>query len=151
MAQKPNWFLIKSIHLTEKQFKEQEVAPLSVLPSINEYPRGKSGSGDIDSGPVIFEVGFAGTIVSIGTFSVLGDQALAEQKYKIINVFGLSYKTPDTKKYLFGQLLIADAFIAWIRSSGLNYIENSNQSSTYWRFKFHLLSLFTIAILWLLF
>jgi len=118
------------------------------LPSIREYPVGQTGKGDIDSGPVIFGVGFAGTIVSIGSFSVMGQQELAEQQYLTVHAFGMSCKTGNTKKYAFGQLPLADAFIAWGRSSGLNYSGDVNQPGS-WRIMFHLYSLLTIALLWL--
>jgi hypothetical protein len=132
-------------------YQQNFVSTTFGLPSINEYPIGQSGFGDIDSGPVIFGVGFAGTIVSIGTFSVLGDNDLAENQYKTVNSFGMSYGSSNTKKYLFGQFPIADAFIAWSRSSGLYQTKNLNPSSNHWRFKFHLISIFTIAFFWFLF
>lgn len=133
-----------------KAYRENFVATVLGLPSIQEYPKGQTGSGDIDSGPVIGGVGFAGTIVSIGTFSVAGDSVLADQQYKTIHAFGMSYKTADTKAYLFGQLPVADAFIAWGRSSGLNH-ENINPPSPFWRFKFHIISVVAITMVWLLY
>jgi hypothetical protein len=133
-----------------KLYKEKFVSTALGLPSIREYPKGQSGYGDIDSGPVILGVGFAGTIVSVSTFSVLGDPDLSENQYKTINAFGFSQKTSDTKKYIFGQLPIADAFIAWSRSSGLNYPENIKPASKYWRLKFHAISTLIVSLLWLL-
>lgn len=58
-------------------YKKNFVTTTFGLPCVNEYPVGLCGSGDIDSGPVIFGVGFAGTIVSIGTFSAMEDYELA--------------------------------------------------------------------------
>jgi hypothetical protein len=121
------------------------------LPSISEYPKGKSGEGDIDSGPVIFGVGFSGTIVSIGTFSKLGDLELAENQYKTINAFGFATKPENEKKYIFGVLPIADAFIAWGRATCLNNKMSANPSSTAWRIKFQLISLTLLMLLWSLF
>ncbi|MES2794896.1 MAG: hypothetical protein V4683_02965 [Bacteroidota bacterium] len=120
------------------------------LPSICEYPKGQFGETDIDSGPVIFGVGFSGTIVSIGTYSMLGDSELAEMQYKTINAFGFSNKFGNEKKYIFGLLPIADAFIAWGRASGLNQSNISNSSSNGWRVKFHIISFLVLTILWLL-
>jgi len=121
------------------------------LPSINEYPKGQTGSGDIDSGPVIFGVGFAGTIVSIGTFSSLGHNEQADCQYKTINAFGLSYKTSQFKKYLFGELPIADAFIVWGRSTGLNSNDSEKLNSGFWRIKFQLISFSLIILMWSLY
>lgn len=132
-------------------YKNNFVSTTFGLPSINEYPAGQSGIGDIDSGPVIFGVGFAGTIVAIGTFSVFGDQNLSENQYKTINAFGLSYRTEKFKKYIFGQLPIADLFIAWGRSSALNQEKKSNTNLDYWRFKFHIFSILLISFFGLFF
>lgn len=118
------------------------------LPSISEYPKGQTGDGDIDSGPVIFGVGFSGTIVSIGTFSILDDFDLAEQQYKTINAFGFSYKLEDEKKYVFGLMPLADAFIAWGRATELNNNRLINHYSNTWQIKFHLISSTILIILW---
>lgn len=134
-----------------KLYKQQFVSTTFSLPSINEYPKGQTGKGDIDSGPVIFGVGFAGTIVSIGTFSLLGDHELAGIQYKTINAFGFSYRTSESKKYIFGQLPIADAFIVWSRSSGLQNLGNTSEANKYWRIKFHLISMLLMSILWFIY
>jgi hypothetical protein len=128
-------------------YRENFVTTTFGLPSIREYPVGLDGYGDVDSGPVIFGVGFAGTLVSIGTFSALGDNLSAEHQYETIHAFGFSCKNADSKKYLFGQLPIADAFISWGRSTCLNHNERINSTSTFWRLKFHLISILIIAIL----
>lgn len=132
-------------------YKKNFVATTFGLPSINEYPIGLCGSGDIDSGPVIFGVGFSGTIVSIGTYSVMGDYDLAENQYKTINAFGLSKKSSEMKKYLFGQMPIADAFIAWSRTAELRNPADNIQSSNLWQLNFHILSAIILLIIWLLF
>jgi hypothetical protein len=118
------------------------------LPSIIEYPKGQSGDGDIDSGPVIFGVGFSGTIVSIGTFAKLGNFDLAEQQYKTINAFGFGNKSENGKKYVFGLMPIADAFIAWGRATELNIKNTTKPASITWRVKFHLISIVVLLILW---
>jgi hypothetical protein len=118
------------------------------LPSVREYPKGKTGLGDIDSGPVIFGVGFSGTIVSIGTFAMMEDFVNSEKQYKTVNAFGFNSKSQMGKKYLFGQLPIADAFIAWGRSTELNN-KLSKTSLSNWRLQFQLLSLFILGLLWL--
>ncbi len=118
------------------------------LPSISEYPKGQSGPGDIDSGPVIMGVGFAGTIVAIGTSSIMGDEALSDHLYKTIHAFGFSYTSNNEKKYILGKLPIADAFIAWGRSTSLNTAPTLNKSFDPWRWKFQLLSLLFLGFLW---
>lgn len=129
-------------------YKKNFVTTTFGLPSIDEYPVGLCGQGDIDSGPVIFGVGFAGTIVSIGTFSVMGDYDLAEMQYKTINAFGLSSKNSDSKKYIFGKLPISDAFIAWSRTAQLHDNSNLSKIPCLWAYKFHLISILVITIFW---
>jgi hypothetical protein len=140
-------FALEQYQLYKKQF----VTTTFGLPSILEYPKGQWGMGDIDSGPVIFGVGFAGTIVSIGTFAVLGDNTLAKNQYKAINSLGLGYKTTTSKKYALGLLPISDAFIAWGRSSSLGKQKDTFAPSTYWRLPFHLFSFAIIVFIWGLF
>ncbi|KXX68756.1 hypothetical protein [Flammeovirga sp. SJP92] len=130
-----------------KKFKKHFVETTFALPSVREYPKGEFGIGDIDSGPVIFGVGFAGTIVSIGTFAVYEDTDFAAQQYKTINAFGLVSKHENMKMYLFGRLPMADAFIAWGRATALKYQENDNFSFM-WNWKFHLCSFLILILLW---
>jgi hypothetical protein len=85
------------------------------LPAIREYPKGKDGKGDIDSGPVLLDIGFAGTIVAIGTLKKFGEYNAADKISGCIESFGFPISTGNKKKYLFGKFPIADAFIAWSR------------------------------------
>jgi hypothetical protein len=47
--------------------------------AMREYPRGQSGSGDIDSGPVIFGFGFSATGFAIGAAKMSGDARFFHQ------------------------------------------------------------------------
>jgi hypothetical protein len=133
-------------------FKESFISTTFGLPSVREYPKGQHGSGDIDSGPVIFGVGFSATIMSIGTFSLFNCDNLSDKQYKTVNAFGFELSIAKKKKYLFGQLPVADAFISWGRASGLKYMKDpSKYPSDNWRLKFHLISHFLNTIFWLLY
>ncbi len=122
------------------------------LPYIREYPKGIDGSGDIDSGPVIFGVGFSATIVMIGTYAMYENHELAEQQYKAIHALGFSTETKKQKKYLFGKFPMADAFIAWGRATDLNYVSNiEDRINHFWAFQFHIISLFVIILFWSLY
>jgi hypothetical protein len=90
------------------------------LPTISEYPKGKKGSGDIDSGPVVFGVGTAATIMMIGVYANYGEAELSAKQYATINAFGFASRWSGQKNYLFGQLPMADAFISWGRASSLH-------------------------------
>ncbi|NME70845.1 hypothetical protein [Flammeovirga aprica] len=128
-------------------FKEHFVETTFTFPSIREYPKGEFGLGDIDSGPVIFGVSFAGTIVGIGTFAVFEDIDLSTQQYQTVNAFGLTVKNEHEKMYLIGRLPMADAFIAWGRATALKY-QKSNNINFLWNWKFHLCSFLILMLLW---
>lgn len=121
------------------------------LPAIREYPKGKSGWGDIDSGPVVMGVGFAGTIVAVGVFQKLNEPKLADNLYQTITSFGLQTQSSNQKKVLWGIFPMGDAFITWARLSGSDESSNnSDDNAGNWRSEFHLWSLLfaIILILW---
>jgi hypothetical protein len=133
-------------------FKSSFVETTFGLPSVREYPKGQPGSGDIDSAPVIFGVGFSATIMSIGTLSLFNCYNLSDKQYKTVNAFGFEFSAGNKKRYLFGQLPVADAFISWGRASSLKYMKDpSKYPSDNWRLKFHLISFFIITLFWFLF
>lgn len=129
-------------------FKENFVSTALGLPMVREYPKGSFGLGDIDSGPVILGTGFAGTIVSIGTFKTFGEDKRAYRQYRTVTAFGLARKDERAKSYLLGMLPMADAFIAWSRTAPLLLeTELSGDSSSFWRLGFQLRSLLIIVFL----
>lgn len=103
-----------------KLFQDNFLTTRLALPAIREYPKGKDGSGDIDSGPVIFDIGFAGTIVSMGTFKKFGAYKAANNISNCIEGFGFPVCNKKGKSYLLGKAPIADAFIAWSRMQSAN-------------------------------
>ncbi len=119
------------------------------LPAIREYPKGIDSQGDVDSGPVILGVGSSASIVAI--------RAMAENKEgefyvpirNSIEAFGFPNSFGFGKKYVFGELAVADAFIAWGNAKSTQNIPNP---PFYWRMTFHLISLFVIGLIcWLVF
>lgn len=144
--------------LAVEQFKKyHELFKHSILgfPSIREYPKGKSGRGDVDSGPVIFGMGFSGTIVAIGTLKSFGEYKTANLLSNTIETFGLARTKKQKKRYIFGKLPIADAFICWSRLAKVNnevfeYKEKDEfEFGSY--FRIHLYSLCILIILLFLF
>ncbi len=129
-------------------FKENLVSTALGLPMVREYPKGSFGLGDIDSGPVILGTGFAGTIVSIGTFKVFGEPERADRQYRTITAFGVARTDKAAKSYLLGMLPMADAFIAWSRTAPpLLATELSGGSVSFWRLGFQLRSVLIIVLL----
>lgn len=83
------------------------------LPAICEYPKGVDKEGDVDSGPVIWGIGGAASIVAIRTFCKFGDYKTAIAIRNSVELFGVSQTNDHSKKYIFGVLPMADVFIAW--------------------------------------
>jgi hypothetical protein len=104
------------------------------LVGVREYPSGVSGIGDVDSGPVIFGMGGAASIVGIrilGTYKHHKARELARG----IEAFGLPLENDTEKKYLLGLLPMADAFITWSQGGiDANYANADNRGSLPWKF-----------------
>jgi hypothetical protein len=109
------------------------------LPGIREYPHGSKGGGDIDSGPVIWDIGGATSIVGQRTMAQYGRNKIAIGIRNSIESFGLSINVGDEKKYVFGALPMADVFIAWANSIEATE-ENRLESEENWRLGFQLIS-----------
>jgi hypothetical protein len=118
------------------------------LKGILEYKKGKGGTGDIDSGPLIFGMGPAATLAGIQTLYVYGDRETSLYIRRGVEAFGLPMAKGNRKRYLFGMLPIADAFIAWSDSSN----DRPNLSSSNF-LTFHLYSagivILLCALLWM--
>lgn len=115
-------------------YKEHFLTYRIGLPGILEYPKGSEGQGDIDSGPVIWGVGGAASLVGQRTMALYGESEVAIGLRNSIETFGLGYSTHEQKKYLFGELPIADAFIAWGNSVEA-HAKNKLISDTSWRLR----------------
>jgi hypothetical protein len=121
------------------------------LPGIREFPNGVIGFADIDSGPVLFQIGGAASIVGRRTMQQYKETTLAIGLRNSIEAFGIPWTQDRQKAYLWGALPIADAFIAWS-----NALEGSiaMAAQTPWRSRFQLLSLLTtsaglLGLVWL--
>ncbi len=122
-------------------YKEKFLTYRFGLPGILEYPKGTKGSGDIDSGPVILDVGGAASIVGQATMIKLGEYEVAKGIRNSIEGFGWSLQNAHSKKYLFGQLAMADVFIAWANATDIpEEKQGIYQEQKNWRFTFQLIS-----------
>lgn len=111
------------------------------LPGIREYPRGFSGSGDIDSGPVICDIGGAASIVGIAAMARSGRPDLSIQIRNAVEGIAWPWENADTKRYFFGQVPMADAFLAWANSFAT---APDPPDSHPWRWAFHAWSVLII-------
>jgi hypothetical protein len=107
------------------------------LPGVREAAAGEPDAEDIDSGPVIWGVGGAASLVGRRTMQRYGDTTTAVGLRNSIEAFGVPWHGSHGKFYLFGQLPIADAFIAWGNS-----VEATRpaEAAAGWRTSFQLLS-----------
>ncbi|MDX1973065.1 MAG: hypothetical protein SFY68_11100 [Candidatus Sumerlaeia bacterium] len=85
---------------------------------LREWPESHEGqSGDIDSGPVVWDAGMTATGVGLAMARSQGDTHLEADIRDLSHLFGFpSQKHQDgltTTKYLYGMLPVGDAFLAW--------------------------------------
>lgn len=134
-------FAQQQFKIYETLFKESRFG----LPGIRQYPKDVTGSGDIDSGPVILGIGGAASIVGQRVYALQKDWITYEGLRNSIESFGVGLTINSKKRYIFGQLPMADAFICWsnsIEKSGDQVKVDAN-----WRIRFHLISLFILLII----
>lgn len=131
-----------------QRYKELFVTSKFGLPGIREYPMGTEGFGDIDSGPVILEVGGAASIVGQRLAGIAKDWDTYEGLRNAIEMFGVAYTWGEEKKYILGELPMVDAFTAW--SNSMETSSMYAEARFNWRWKFQLLTLGLAAVLLLL-
>lgn len=100
-------------------YKQYFVTTRFGLPGISEYPKGTEGDADADSGPVLLGVGGSASIVGVRVLAAEKELPTAIALRNSIEAFGMSIQHNQTKKYLFGALPMADAFIMWANSTEL--------------------------------
>jgi hypothetical protein len=114
------------------------------VPIVREYAKGAAGSGDVESGPVIFGAGSSAAIVGPGAFRMNGDLVHAQELDASIEGFGFPIGQAR-KRYLFGLMPIADLFIVWTRTMG-DPVATGPQAPSF--SAFHTWSIFLAALMW---
>jgi len=117
------------------------------LPGIREYPKGTAGLGDVDSGPVVWGIGASASIVGQRTMYKYGEMAMYCGLRNSIEGFGVGLTLNKEKRFLFGALPMADAFIAWSNSLEKNELTGVGN----WRWQFQLNSMFLLIGLLLIY
>lgn len=103
-------------HQQFRQYRRLFLTRRLGLPGVQESAIGAPPTEDIDSGPVIWGVGGAASLVGRRTMQRFQDTTTAVGLRNSIETFGLPWHGRAGKFYLGGQLPIADAFIAWSNS-----------------------------------
>ena len=116
------------------------------LPGIREYPKTIVGNGDVDSGPVLLGIGGSASIVGIKVFAKYGDYTTYAGLRNSVDAFGLGMTFSEKRKYLFGALPIADAFIGWVNGKN-TAVDQSKARFSKWLF--HFISLMIYSWSWL--
>lgn len=116
------------------------------LSGIREYPKGEPGMSDVDSGPVIFQMGGAATIVGMQTMLLFNKPEINLKINGTIESLGFPLESQTERWYLFGKLPMADAFIAWSHSAG----RPSSDQPTFITFHLYsiVLGLITVTVIW---
>ncbi|BDS13912.1 hypothetical protein [Aureispira anguillae] len=127
-----------------KKYKKQFLDNRFGLVGIREYRMDTTGLEDVDSGPVILDIGGAASLVGQRTMARYKDIETAIVLRNSIECFGVAYTHKQQKKYVFGLEPIADVFIVWANVIDLSEAEKQVGN---WRWKFQLLSLMVLAIL----
>jgi len=84
-----------------------------LLPAAREFPRGVSGEGDVDSGPLILGVSAPASVVGIAAARITGHPAAAADLRASPEVLGAPLQWGGRRTYAFGELPVGEAFLAW--------------------------------------
>ena len=135
-----------------KIYREKFVSDLLGLPAFREYPKGFSGEGDVDSGPLIFGLSASSTSISFGSAIQFNDKNLYMPILQSSEMAGFPMYYSNKKQYLFGLLPVGEEFVVWSKTA-IHWIENSNDKydldlpdivSQNWRVMIHVISFLII-------
>ena len=115
------------------------------LSAIREYAKDENYQGDVDSGPVIFEIGSAATIVGMQTSALYEDDETGMKIRNALEAVAFPTETNERKVYLFGLMPMADAFITWGHS-----VQSVSAGNSPYFLAFHLYSALAMAIILIL-
>ena len=97
-------------------FRQEFVVREAGLVGVREYPRGTTGRGDVDSGPLLLGVSASASTVTLAAAREAGDAALAEDLSRQAELLGLPTTWRGERRYVLGALPVGDAFLAWART-----------------------------------
>ncbi|MGB7346053.1 MAG: hypothetical protein WBD20_17680 [Pirellulaceae bacterium] len=130
-----------------ERFRKRFLTSFVGAPCVLEYPSGVAGSGDIDSGPLIFGRSIAGTVLMMAVAQVYGDQSLANAIAQSGETVGLPWTSGGQKDYVGGALPIGDIIVAYAHVARPWLVQHEHHPdtefrvATYWRWQIHAWSL----------
>lgn len=98
------------------RFRDEFVVREAGLVGVREFPRTVDGAGDVDSGPLIFDVSASASVVTLAAARQVGDTDLAATLDREAELLGLPLGWGGERRYALGALPVGDAFLAWSRS-----------------------------------
>lgn len=122
-------------------YREQFFKTTWGFAGMREYPPGISRQADVDSGPIIMDVGAAATGIGIVAAKAMDDSTTFENILQLAEIIGFPSERGGQKSYLLGVLLIGDIIqvwgkthTPWLKSGDFEWtpIESYSLSSFYW-------------------
>lgn len=117
---------------TWARYVDQFVVNRAGLVGVREFPRGRRGAGDVDSGPLVLSVSASASAVTLAAARTVGDTALADSLDREAELVGLGYTWSGARRYALGQLPVGDAFLAWARSRPPAAPLDTGSARTWW-------------------
>ena len=134
-------------HLQYERFiATLETDMLGLLPAVREYPRSFEGTGDIDSGPIVLGAGAPASVVGIAAARSVGDLETAQALRASAERLGLAFTWDERRRYLFGQMPVGDAFLAWASSVPPAREEITTNAYAGWRWRWGLASALALIV-----
>lgn len=93
------------------RFRELFAEPVLDFVLLREYPRGTTGPGDVDSGPLLGDISPVSSGVALATARVNGDEETFERLIQLSEVVGLPTTLGAQKHFSLGLLPVGDAFL----------------------------------------
>lgn len=141
------------VELARDQYRKTRqhfvVSHLGLFPGIQEYADGHSGSGDVDTGPLILGISASASTVGVAAAKLHGDPQFADPTLIGLHAVGM----PLGGRYGFGLLPVGEAFVAWTKTTtpwvGPEPTPGEWESIMLpgWRFVWHLLSALLLAVI----
>ncbi len=133
-------------------FQQQFFTRFVGIPCVLEYPRGMSGKGDIDSGPLIFGRSISGTVLTMAVAQIFGDAAVADAIAQAGEAVGIPWTRNDQKQYVGGVLPVGDIIVTYAHVARPWHVERSELAvkpqtvSKFWRWKVHVVSICLLVL-----
>ena len=116
-----------------------------LLPALREYRPGADGPSDVDSGPLVLGASAPASVVGIASARATGDAETAAALGASSEALGLATSWGGRRRYLFGQLPVGDAFLAWARTTP-PAAPSETGAFAGWRLRWGLASLLLLAL-----